>query len=144
MLSKFVLDIIVFAVVIFFGCLKHPKGSVTKNVNSHQHYGMTRSKETNGGGGRCHNLKNGKEATEDTEESPAGCAEEGKWSISIYIYRNELCMQYVYINYQHRRIHDASYSQVVYHFFHTKLCFVKLQLNQNFQTELYCNYEREN
>ena len=27
----------------------------------------------NFGGGRCHNLKNGKEATEDTEESPAGC-----------------------------------------------------------------------
>ena len=30
------------------------------------------------GGGRCHNLKNGKEASEDTEESPAGCAVEGK------------------------------------------------------------------
>ena len=29
-------------------------------------------------GGRCHNLKNGKEASEDTEESPAGCAREGK------------------------------------------------------------------
>ena len=31
-----------------------------------------------GGGGRCHNLKNGKEASEDTEKSPAGCAGEGK------------------------------------------------------------------
>ena len=29
-------------------------------------------------GGRYHNLKNGKEASEDTEESPAGCAGEGK------------------------------------------------------------------
>ena len=27
-----------------------------------------------GGGGRCHNLKNGKEASEHTEESPAECA----------------------------------------------------------------------
>ena len=27
--------------------------------------------------GRCHNLKNGKESSEDTEESPAGCAGEG-------------------------------------------------------------------
>ena len=32
------------------------------------------------GGGRCHNLKNGKEASKDTEESPAGCAREGKQS----------------------------------------------------------------
>ena len=32
----------------------------------------------NKGGGRCHIDKNGKEASEDTEESPAGCAEEGK------------------------------------------------------------------
>ena len=31
-------------------------------------------------GGRCHNLKNGKEASEDTEESPAGCAGEDKQS----------------------------------------------------------------
>ena len=31
-------------------------------------------------GGRCHNLKNGKEASADTEESPAGCAGEGKQS----------------------------------------------------------------
>ena len=30
------------------------------------------------GGGRCHNLKNGKEARENTLESPAGCAGEGK------------------------------------------------------------------
>ena len=30
------------------------------------------------GGGRCHNLKNGKEASEDTQESPAGCPGEGK------------------------------------------------------------------
>ena len=30
------------------------------------------------GGGRCHNLRNGKEASEGTEESPAGCAGEGK------------------------------------------------------------------
>ena len=29
-------------------------------------------------GGRCHNLKNGKEASEDTEESSAGCPGEGK------------------------------------------------------------------
>ena len=28
--------------------------------------------------GQCHNLKNGKEASEDTEERPAGCAGEGK------------------------------------------------------------------
>ena len=27
------------------------------------------------GGGRCHNLKNSKEASEDTEESLAGCTE---------------------------------------------------------------------
>ena len=31
-----------------------------------------------GSGGWCHNLKNGKEATKDTEKSPAGCAGEGK------------------------------------------------------------------
>ena len=30
------------------------------------------------GGGRCNNLKNGKEASEDTEEISAGCAGEGK------------------------------------------------------------------
>ena len=30
--------------------------------------------------GRCHNLKNGKETSEDTEEGPAGCAGEGKQS----------------------------------------------------------------
>ena len=36
------------------------------------------SKCGGGGGGRCHNLKNGKEAREDTEESPAGCTGEGK------------------------------------------------------------------
>ena len=29
-------------------------------------------------GGRCHNLRNGKEASEDTEGSPAGCAGVGK------------------------------------------------------------------
>ena len=29
-------------------------------------------------GGRCHNLKNGKEVSEDTEESATGCAGEGK------------------------------------------------------------------
>ena len=33
-----------------------------------------------GGGGRCHNLKNGNEDSEDTEESPAGCAGEIKQS----------------------------------------------------------------
>ena len=33
-----------------------------------------------GGGGRCHNLKNSEEASKDTEESPAGCAGEGKQS----------------------------------------------------------------
>ena len=31
-------------------------------------------------GGRCHNLKNDKEASEVTEESPAGCTGEGKQS----------------------------------------------------------------
>ena len=31
-----------------------------------------------GGGGWCHNLKYSKEASEVTEESPAGCAGEGK------------------------------------------------------------------
>ena len=31
-----------------------------------------------GGGGRFHNLENGKEASEVTEEIPAGCAGEGK------------------------------------------------------------------
>ena len=31
-------------------------------------------------GGPCHHLKNGKEASEDIEESPAGCAGEGKQS----------------------------------------------------------------
>ena len=31
-----------------------------------------------GGDGRCHKLKNGKEASEDTEKSPVGCAGEGK------------------------------------------------------------------
>ena len=30
-----------------------------------------------GVGGQCHNLKNGKEASEVTEENPAGCAWEG-------------------------------------------------------------------
>ena len=30
------------------------------------------------GDGRCHNLKNGKEGSEDTEKSPAGCAGESK------------------------------------------------------------------
>ena len=29
-------------------------------------------------GGRCHTLKNGKEVSEDAEESPAECAGEGK------------------------------------------------------------------
>ena len=40
------------------------------------------SQEVNTGGGRCHNLKNGKEAKEEgksyAEESPAGCVEDGK------------------------------------------------------------------
>ena len=30
------------------------------------------------GGGRCHNFKNDKGASEDTEESPEGCVGEGK------------------------------------------------------------------
>ena len=39
------------------------------------------------GGGRCHNLKIGKEASEDTEESPAGCAGEGRYNKSCrYIF----------------------------------------------------------
>ena len=29
-------------------------------------------------GGRCHNLKNCKEASEDIEENPTGCAGEGE------------------------------------------------------------------
>ena len=33
-----------------------------------------------GGGGRCHNFKNSKEASEVTEKNPAGCATEGKQS----------------------------------------------------------------
>ena len=33
---------------------------------------------------RCHNLRNGKEASEDTEESPARCAGEGKQSKGNY------------------------------------------------------------
>ena len=36
-----------------------------------------------GGGGRCHNLKNGKEASENTEEIPAGFF---SWNLCIYIY----------------------------------------------------------
>ena len=31
-------------------------------------------------GGRCHNLKNSKEATELQKKNPAGCAEKGKQS----------------------------------------------------------------
>ena len=39
---------------------------------------LTALKSLNKNGGRCLNLKNGKEASKDTEESPAGCAGEGK------------------------------------------------------------------
>ena len=42
-----------------------------------------------GGGGRCHNLKNSEEASKDTEESPAGCAGEGKQSKGNWEKRKE-------------------------------------------------------
>ena len=37
--------------------------------------------------GRCHNLKNGEEASADTVENPAGFAEEGKQSEGPYIFK---------------------------------------------------------
>ena len=68
---------------------KYRKKRIKKQLEEKENHGwgLSRSKfdeeisedgtALEGGGGRYHNLRNGKEACEDTEESPAGCAGEG-------------------------------------------------------------------